>query len=152
VAWENSAVMGPRVKTGPENADAVRDSLFNLALNWRKAYKAATVGLEKVNGEDAYKVVLTPLGEGHDQSMYFSKKTGYVVKTVRKAITQMGEITIEATPGEYKPFEGIIYPAKIMQNMVGTQISLTMVSLKANEEIPKERFEPPADVKKLMKQ
>lgn len=151
-AWENSAVMGPRIKSGAENEDALRDSLFNMPLNWRKVYKAETAGVESVNGEDAYKVVLTPLGEGNGQTMYLSKKTGLVLKTMRKAASPMGEISIDATPSDYKTFEGILYPSKIMQNAMGNQISLTMVSLKANEDIPKEKFEPPADIKKLMKQ
>jgi hypothetical protein len=149
-AWENSAMMGPRLKSGAENADAVRESMFNSSLNWRKLYKAEVVGLEKANGEDCYKVILNPIGEGKPQTMYMSKKTGYMVKTQRTAISAMGEIAIEATASDYKPFGGILYPAKITQTVMGNEISLTMVSLKANEEIPKERFQPPAEIRKLM--
>ncbi len=149
-AWENSAVMGPRVKSGAENADAVRESTFNSSLNWRKLYKAELAGTEKVNGEDCYKVVLTPLSEGKPQTLFMSKKTGYMVKTKRIAISAMGEIPIEAIASDYKPFDGILYPAKITQNVMGNEISLTMVSLKANEDIPKDRFAPPVEIQKLM--
>jgi hypothetical protein len=149
-AWENTAVMGPRLKSAAENADAVRDSYFNLPLLWRKLYTAETTGLEKVDGEECYKVMLTPLSGGKPQYDYLSKKTGLMVKTERNMVTPMGEITVEATASDYKPFEGILYPAKIVQSVMGNRIALTLLSLKANEEIPKERFEPPADIKKLM--
>lgn len=149
-AWENSAMMGPRLKSGVENADAVRESMFNSSLNWHKLYKAEVAGIEKENNEDCYKVILTPLGEGKPQTMYMSKKTGYMVKTKRTAVSAMGEIPIDATASEYKPFDGILYPSKIVQNVMGNEISLTMVSLKSNEDIPKSRFEPPAEIKKLM--
>ena len=149
-AWENTAMMGPRVKQGAENAEAVREAVFNSPLNWRKLYKAETAGVEQVNGEDCYKVVLTPLGEGKPETMYMSKKTGYMVKTRRTMVSPMGEITVEALANDYKPFGAVSYPAKIVQNVMGNDITLTMVSLKANEDIPKDRFEPPAEIKKLM--
>lgn len=149
-AWENSAIMGPRVKQGAENADAVRDATFNASRNWRKLYKAETAGIEPVNGEDCYRVILTPLGEGKPQTMYMSKTTGYMVKTKRTVVSPMGEIAMEATASEYKPFEGILYPSRIVQSFAGNDIALTLISLKANEEIPKGRFEPPAEIKKLM--
>ena len=36
VAWESSALQGPRIKQGIEKADAFRDAAFNCALYWRK--------------------------------------------------------------------------------------------------------------------
>jgi hypothetical protein len=149
-AWENSAIMGPRVKQGEENAAAVRDAVFNAARNWRKLYKAETAGTELVNGEECYKVILTPLDGGKPQTMSMSKQTGYMVRTKRTMVSPMGEIAVEATAGDYKPFDGVLYPTRIVQSFAGNDISLTMLSLKSNIDIPKERFEPPAEIKKLM--
>ena len=149
-AWESTAVMGPRVKSAAENSDAVRDSYFNLPLLWRKLFTAETAGLAKVEGEECYKVMLTPLSGGKPQYEYIGKKTGLIVKTERTMVSPMGEISVEATASDYKPFEGILYPARIVQSVMGNRIALTLLSLKANEEIPKERFVPPADVKKLL--
>ncbi len=149
-AWESTAMMGPRLKSGPENADAVRDATFNSALHWRKLYTAETMGIEKVGDEDCYKVLMTPLGQGKPQTLFLSKKSGYTMKIVRDVVSPMGEMKVESMASDYKPFEGIIQPAKMVQSVMGAQIALTLLSAKANEEIPKERFEPPADVKKLM--
>lgn len=149
-AWESTAVMGPRLKTGPENDDAVRDSYFNLALEWRRLYKAEAVGVETVNGEECYKVRLTPLAGGKPQHEYLGKKSGLMVKMERTMVSPMGEITVQAAASNYKEFEGILYPTRIVQTVMGNQIALTMTGLKINQEIPKERFEPPAEIRKLM--
>lgn len=149
-AWENTAVVGPRLKSGAENDDAVRDAYFNSSLLWRKLYKARTAGIETVNGEECYKVELTPLSGGKPQYDYASKKTGLLVKTERTVVSPMGEITVEASASDYKQFEGILYPTRMVQTVMGNQIALTLIALKANQDIPKEKFEPPAEIRKLM--
>ena len=61
VAWEKSAILGPRVKTGDEKDQAAREAHFNGQAEWRTIFpKAETTGSESVNGEDCYKVLLTP--------------------------------------------------------------------------------------------
>ncbi len=99
VAWENNAMQGPRIKQGVERADAFRDATFNAGLYWRKLYtKAETTGTETVNGHECYKVVLTPL-EGNPTSHFFDKKSGFLIKTAAKRVTQMGEVDAEAISG-----------------------------------------------------
>ena len=50
VAWENSALLGPRLKSGVERAEAIREGSMNSTVNWRKLYpKVETVGTETVN-------------------------------------------------------------------------------------------------------
>lgn len=149
-AWENSAMMGPRVKQGAENADAVRDGFFNASRYWRKLYKAETTGIETVNGEDCYAVVLTPLTGGKPETMYMSKKTGYMVKLKRTVVSAMGEIPLEATASDYKRFGEIIYPGRLVQTFAGNEIAFTTVSVKTNQELPPDRFEPPAEIEKLI--
>lgn len=38
VAWENSVFLGPRLKTGVELDEAIREGSLNSAANWRKQY------------------------------------------------------------------------------------------------------------------
>jgi hypothetical protein len=93
VAWDNSALQGPRVKDGVEKADAFRDGTFNAALYWRKLYtKAETAGVETVGDHECYKVVLTP-AEGKPMTHFFDKKTGLLIKTLTTRVTQLGEIS-----------------------------------------------------------
>lgn len=149
-AWENNPVLGPRLKTGEENASAVRDARFHASLEWRKLYKAEVAGLENVGGEEAYKVVLTPIGEGKPQTAWYSKTSGFMIRMERTVVGPMGEIGMEQTLSDYQQMGTTIGPRKISQNLMGTQIDVIVKEVKDNPEIPAGRFEPPADVKKLM--
>src|ERR1041385_4435794 len=74
VAWENSAIQGPKVKSGIEKTDALRDATFNAALYWRKLYpKVETAGAETIEGHECYKVVMTP-SEGNPTTHFYDKK------------------------------------------------------------------------------
>jgi hypothetical protein len=150
VAWEKSAMMGARVKSGEEKAQAVRESTMNAPLVWRKLYsKAVTEGVEPVSGEDCYKVVVTP-AEGKPETMYFEKKSGLLVKVNTVAVNQMGEIPVDISVSDYRDFSGILTPTKTVQKAGGQEFSITLQSVKVNEEIPADRFEPPAEVKALV--
>jgi outer membrane lipoprotein-sorting protein len=150
IAWENSAVLGPRVKSGEEKAQAVREDTFNAELNWRKLYpKVETAGVEMVDGEECYKVVLTP-AEGKPQTMYFQKQSGLVVKMTTTAVTQMGEVPTEIKMSEYKSFGGVLVPTKTVQKAAGQEFTVTLQTVTVNEAVPAGRFEPPAEVKALL--
>jgi hypothetical protein len=150
VAWENSAIMGPRVKSGEERADAIRDSMFNGTLYWRKLYpKVETAGIEKVGDEDCYKVVATPT-DGKPVTMYFSEKSGLMLKETRTLVSPMGEIPAETLLEDYKPFDGVLEPTKREQSLMGQQMVVTVTDIKVNAEIPKDRFQPPPEIQKLL--
>jgi hypothetical protein len=146
VAWEMSDLMGTRTKTGFERGEALREARFNANAVWRELYaKVETVGEESVNGEDCYKVVMTP-GEGAPETLYLSKKTGLGVKMTVTASTQMGEIPAEMLFSDYKNFGGILTPARIVNRTAGQEIVITLQSVEANAEIPANQFDLPAEV------
>src|SRR5437868_4503983 len=74
VAWSISAMQGPRLKEGEEKAGAFQAARFNADLNWRDTYKAEITGVEKVDGKDCYKVLMTPK-EGMPMTRYYEKKS-----------------------------------------------------------------------------
>ena len=95
IAWEKSNLLGPRVKTGVEKSQAIREAVFNHELNWKKLYdKAETAGVETIDGEECYKVVLTP-ADGKPETTYYQKKSGLAVKAGLITVNQMGEIPVE---------------------------------------------------------
>jgi hypothetical protein len=148
--WELSSLQGARLRSGAEKADAVRDSTFNGPVYWRKLYdKAETTGVEDVNGEAAYKVVLTP-SEGKPQTVYFSKKSGFMIKRVATVSNPMGEIPMEMGLANYKNFGGIQAPTSMTQKVMGQEFVISVQDLQPNVDIPKDRFDPPAEIKKLM--
>lgn len=151
VAWDNSVVLGARIKSGDEKALALREASFNATLNWRKLFpKSETTGVESVDGDDCYKVLLTP-AEGRAEIRYFSKKSGLLVKATTVAVTQMGEIPVEMLFSGYKEFGGVTVPTIVTQKAAGQEFTVTIEDVRVNEDIPKEKFAMPAEVRALAK-
>jgi zinc protease len=151
IAWDNNMLTGPHVETGEEKAQSLRDAAFNGALNWRTQYaKAETVGVETIDGEECYKVVMTP-ADGKPVTSYYQKKSGLVVKRSQVAVQQGNEIPVEVIVSDYKDFGGILQPTKMIQKAAGMEVTMTVQSVKANEAIPADKFEPPAEIKALLK-
>jgi hypothetical protein len=150
VAWERSDILGPRIKTGAERAESLREAMLNSSLEWRKLYpKVETTGVAQVNGEECYTVVMTP-AEGHPQTMYLSKSSGLGLKVTTIAVTQMGEVPVEILVSEFKKFGDLLAPSRITQKAVGQQFTITIESVEVNPEIPAGRFDFPADVQALL--
>lgn len=151
IAWENNILQGPRIKTGDERTSALRDAMLNAPIHWRKIYPTVeTVGIESINGEDAYRVLQTP-AEGSAVTTYYSVETGLAIKLATTVINPMGNIPVEAVMSEYKEFEGVLSPTKLIQTVAGQTITITIVSMEANVDIPDERFDLPEAVQALLK-
>ena len=151
IAWENSIVQGPRIKTGDERTATLRDAIFNAPIHWRKIYPTVkTVGIESINGEDAYRVLQIP-AEGNAVTTYYSVKTGLAIKIITTVANQMGNIPVEAAMSEYREFGGVLSPTKLVQTAAGQIINITIDSMEINVDIPDERFNLPEAVQALMK-
>lgn len=150
VAWENSVLQGPRIKTGEEKAQAVREAAMNGAYRWRDFFaKAETTGEETVEGEPCYKVVMTP-AQGSPVTMYFEKASGLMRKTSVVAASQLGDIAADSISTEYRRFDGILEPAKVTEKLAGQEFTVTIDTVKANQTIPPDRFRLPDEVKALL--
>ena len=150
VAWENSALLGPRVKTGVERAEAIREGNLNSTANWRKLYPLVkTEGTEIIDGEECYKVVMTP-AEGQPIIGYYQKKSGLQIKLTTVASSQMGDIPVELIASDYKNFGGILQPAKVIQKAGPQEFTITLDRVEANPVIPPEKFALPAEIRQLV--
>jgi hypothetical protein len=150
VAWDKNPMLGPKIKTGLEKAQYVREATFNSPVHWRELNsKVETVGTETIDGELCYKVVLTPT-EAPPETMYFQKKSGLAVKTTATVVSPMGEAPVEMIASEYKNWGGVIVPTKITQKLAGQEITITLQDVKTNQPIPAGRFDPPAEIKALL--
>lgn len=151
IAWENSAMQGPRIKKGVEKSDAFRDATFNAVLKWRDLYaNAETTGEENVNGHECYKVVLTPR-EGNPTTHFYDKKSGLMIKTATTRSTQMGDITAEVFADDYRKEGDILTAHKLTNKFAGQEFQIAVQSVEYNVEIPKDRFDMPDEIKALAK-
>ena len=150
VAWQDSALIGPRILDGAEKSEALKDATLDPEYHWRQLYsKAETTGEETVNGEECYKVMLTPIGDD-PEAWFFSKKTGYVVKMSAVTSTQQGDIPVDTFYSDYKQLGGVLRPTREVQRVAGQEIELRLDSAEVNVEIPAERFQFPAGVRALL--
>jgi hypothetical protein len=150
IAWENSAILGPRVKSGVERAEAIREGNMNATVNWRKLYpKVENAGIETIDGEECFKVVMTP-AEGQPITGYYQKNSGLQVKLTTVASTQLGDIPVEIIASDYQDFGGILEPAKVIQKAGPQEIIMTLERVEVNPAIPAERFALPAEVRALV--
>ncbi|HEY6389909.1 MAG TPA: hypothetical protein VIX89_01455 [Bryobacteraceae bacterium] len=151
VAWERSAIQGPKVKDGVEKADALRDGTFNSLIYWRKLYtKVETTGAEKVEGHDCYKVVMTPK-EGKPTTHFYDKESGLLVKTQATRITSAGEIAAEAFSEDYRKEGDMLVPHKLTNKVAGNELQILVTSLEFNADLPKNQFDLPDDIQALLK-
>src|SRR5882762_8372120 len=151
VAWESSAMQGPRVKDGTEKADAFRDGTFNAPLYWRKLYtKVETAGVEKVEGHDCYKVVMTPK-EGKPTTHFYDKTSGLLIKTQATRVSPTGEITAEAYADDYKKEGDTIVAHKLTNKVAGNEFQILVSSMEFNADLPKDKFDLPDEIQALLK-
>ena len=151
IAWENSALQGPRIKQGDEKAGSLRDGTFNAPLNWRKLYtKAETTGTETVEGHDCYKVVLTPK-EGKPTTEFYDRKSGLLVKTAVTRNTPMGEISAEVIADDYRKEGDVVMPHKMINRAAGQEFLISVEKVEFNVDMPKDRFDLPPEIQGLLK-
>jgi len=150
VAWENSALQGPRIKEGAERAEALRDGAFNGPLYWRKMYlKGETTGSETVEGHDCYKVVFTPQ-VGQPMTEFFDKKSGLMIKTVATVNSQFGDVDAEVIYDDYRKEGDVLSPHRLINHAAQQEFIIQIDSVDINPDLPKSRFELPPEVKALL--
>ncbi len=150
VAWALSAIQGPRLKEGDEKADTLLQARHNADAEWRELYKAVeTVAVEAVDGKDAYKVVLTPKS-GKPVTKWFDKQTNLVVKIAVTSKSPMGEMAVESSIGDYRKEGDILMPHKMVSHVMGQDMTISIDKVEQNPEMPKDKFDPPAEIKALM--
>ena len=151
VAWSSSALQGgAHIKEGDEKAQAVHTAQFH-SEDWKNLYKKVeTLGVAQVDGKDCYKVQVTPQ-EGGPMTQFFDKESGLMVRMTMTAKTPMGDIEAESNISDYRKEGDILRAHKIVQTAAGQNLTITFDSFKDNPEIPKDRFDLPAEVQALQK-
>jgi hypothetical protein len=150
IAWENTALTGPRIKQGVERADALREGAFNSPLYWQKLYaKAETAGSEMVEGHDCYKVILTPK-EGKPITEFYDKKSGLIVKTVATVSSQLGDVNAEILYDDYRKDGDVLSSHRMVNRAAQQEFVIQIDSVEVNPDLPKDRFDLPPEVKALL--
>ena len=151
IAWASSAIQGPRVKDGDEKAEALLEAQFNADSHWRDIFKSAeTVAVEPVDGKDCYKVVVVSKA-GKTITRWYDKKTNLMLKSVMISKSPMGELEATSVFSDYRKEGDILSPHKVVAQVAGRELTMTVEKIEYNAEIPKGKFDLPDDIKALVK-
>lgn len=109
-------------------------------LHYKEAgYQLSLDGIEKVNGEDAYKLHVVKPGSTTGTEFY-SVKTGYLIKQSSTLNVQGQEMEQSVVFEDYKNVGGIMSPASITQYAGGQELPMKLSDIKYNEGVTAEDF------------
>jgi hypothetical protein len=150
VGWTVSPIAGPEVLSGQQLADAADDAWFDATLHEPPHVRdLATVGRAAFDGHDAYKVVVV-LASGHRETEYFDVGTGLEIGSEGLHATPQGEVATVNVLRDYRPFGAVLQPTTIIQRALGFEQVVTITSCEYNT-VPDTAFEPPAEIRALLK-
>lgn len=150
VVWESSALMGPQIKEGQERTDFLREAVLDKYARWREIFAGAEcVGVEAVDGEPAYEVILTPK-DGRPQSLFFDQASKLLVKIALTVENPMGEIPVESFLGDYRKVDDLLLPYTVRVVVMGQERLMTTESIEQNVDLPEDRFGLPEEIRALI--
>lgn len=128
----NKSPMGEEVLEG-ENLEQMAFEADMLAITKldELGIKATLTGVEKIDDKDAYKIefVLPSGGKFHH---YYEKESGLKLREQRTLSTPQGTFTQTTNFSDYREVNGMKYPYKLVQSVVGMNIEMTVSNIEIN--------------------
>ena len=151
VAWTNSPATGPRLLSeGAELKQVLDNASFDRSLDpSASSTSMTTVGERTVEGRACWDVKIVS-ANGNESTNCFDKETGLLVGTRAKQASQMGEIEADIVIADYKDFDGVKMPTRMVANVMGQQMVTTIKSV-SHAPIPADKFALPAEIRALQR-
>lgn len=89
-------------------------------------------GVEQVDGKDAY-VVVVKSASGNSHTVYYDVASGLKVQELREQETPMGDMNITTKFADYKEFNGVKVPTKLVVDLGQFKQDITIESVKVNQ-------------------
>lgn len=129
------SMQGNKKLEGEDLAEAKRKATPYFDLRMKElGYKMTLVGIDVIEGSDAYKLEITG-PNGKSEFQWFDVKSGLLVKTETTTDGPEGPATIAVYYGDYKAVNGVMYPHKIRQDMGQMVLDMTVVTIEINTKI-----------------
>jgi len=121
-------------------------------LHDEKGYKSMqNVGKVDFESEPCYKLKLT-YADGGEITEYYSVKTGLQKGFTGTQESSLGTITATSVNEEHKKFGDLLLPSRVTQKMASAGLSQTMVIDSVEyDHVPDSMFEPPAEIRALLR-
>ena len=149
VAWASRQDGTIAKLEGKEKQQMMQNARMHEQLSWLD-YKGEIIvkGDADIDGTAAWHLRFEPT-DGVAADRYFAKESGLLLKVSMTAVSELGEIPTDSYFSDYKEFDGIKMACNMRQvvNVGGVgEMRFIYDDVKVNEEIPEDRFAPPAGI------
>ncbi len=152
-AYEANSAMGARIIEGEERQLMQQQALLDPLRNLKNFYSAIeNLGVEQLDGQDAYKVELT-MTSGQKVLQWFDTDSGLLVQMDMTIDSPVGQLEIKSATSDWREIGGIKVPFKTTQEIqpFGIEQTIEFTKVESNVEIPAAKFDLPEEVKDLVK-
>jgi zinc protease len=148
--WMLQPMTGPMLKQGKELAEQKFAADYYSDLKEPDRYTSMkTIEKTTFEGRPCYKVSLVRK-DGVEHIEYYDVETGLKAGSSGTRETPMGAITATQTLSDYKSFGGVLLPTTMKQAAMGVEQVMKVTSVEFDN-VPPSTFEPPAQIKALIK-
>ncbi len=114
--------------------------IFDQLYYHTEGYKLSAPTAEKVNGQDAYKIIVTK-PSGKTTTEYYAVSTGLLIR--EENMIKLGEQEAEQSMDfiKYTPVGSVKVPEVMVQSVMGKSFQLTMSNYKINQGVTDKDFE-----------
>jgi hypothetical protein len=150
VGWEISPMTGPSLLEGKQLAEKAFDADYYDELHEEGRYTTMqTVERTTFDGRECYKVRLVRKDGGEDFEFY-DVSSGLKAGTTTTRETSMGRLSLTAVEADYRKFGKLLQPTKLKMTTMGMEQVMRVASMEFDT-VPDSVFEPPANIKALLK-
>jgi len=135
--------MGQKQPIEGEQAEDTKEQamLFPEMTYEERGYTAEIVDVEKVNGEDAYKIIVTD-PEGDKTTEFYSAETALKLKEVTVQEGPQGEATVTTELADYEEVDGILIPRTVKTiGAMPAPMTMKVDAVKINAGLSDEEFQ-----------
>ena len=156
IVWEIDRNEGTHIYQGEKLAERILDVAIEIEPEqWKIFYKIVkTISIEDVNGKDCYKVYFTPFA-GFERIRYYDKESYLIIKEERIIKKDKGISKEVFSFEDYEDYDGYLHPKTTKRDINGNPELATITTvrcIKNNIDMPEGIFDPPEEIKALIKQ
>lgn len=148
--WQKHPTLGTEIFEGKEKAAWALINRIDLVSNYEQLFKKVEcVGIETIDDDLCYKVVLTPY-DVDPLAFYFSVETGLERRFDFTLPVQNDQIPVITLLGDHRPAGDFLVPYGFNEKAMGIDSPGSCDSIEYNTDLPKGIFELPDEVRILL--
>ena len=142
---------GVFVKEGEALQEELRAAPLDAPLEWRRHFDHARRLPDRSHEGRAMHVVELVSASGGNETRYYDAETGFHVRTETRREYYGNLVPAVVSYGDYRPVDDAVLPHSIRVDYAGFEEHIMEIQEVVHaESLPRETFEPPAEVRAVM--